>query len=136
MTKPSKLVEEWLVSAENDLAYAKVGFAETSLWANVCFSCQQAFEKYLKAYLISKKVDFPMTHDLTRLLNLCLKNDPAFSEFEELASMITPYGSAARYPDIGALEFSREQAEQALESAEKLGRFVKNKLSNHVARRP
>lgn len=49
----NKLVEEWLQRADDDLAYARVGFDETQLYANICFSCQQAFEKYLKTFLIA-----------------------------------------------------------------------------------
>jgi len=36
----------------------------------VCFHCQQAVEKLLKAYLISKNVEFGRIHDLETLLKL------------------------------------------------------------------
>lgn len=124
----NKLVDQWVTSADNDLAYAKAGFGETDLWSNVCFSCQQGFEKYLKAYLISKNVDFPKTHDLTSLLKLCALSNSGFAQFGEVASIITPYGTAARYPDIGDLEFSKEQAHEALNAVERLKDFVENKL--------
>jgi len=128
MRDPDKLVKEWLIRADDDLAYAQVGFRETDLYANVCFSCQQAFEKYLKAFLLVRDIDFPNTHDLTKLLELCRKSDPAFVEFEDAASTLTPYNIAARYPDIGDIQFSSDQAGEALRLTESLQDFVKNKL--------
>ena len=124
----NKLVTEWISAADNDYFYAKIGFSESKLYANVCFTCQQAFEKYLKAYLFAKSKDFPKTHDLTKLLALCLNVDQDFSSFLEDASTITPYAIAARYPDISALVFTKQQAKEALDNVLKLGEFVKNKL--------
>lgn len=50
MNNPNKLILEWLNAAKDDLKYAQVGFEQTDLYANICFSCQQSFEKYLKTY--------------------------------------------------------------------------------------
>lgn len=126
----NKLVAEWINAADNDYFYAKIGFAESELYANVCFTCQQAFEKYLKAYLIANSKDFPKTHDLTKLLALCISKDNGFSSFLDDASVITPYAVAARYPDISALEFTKQQTQEALSSVLKLSEFVKNKLGS------
>ncbi len=129
MIELNKLSEEWLAKADDDLQYAEVGFKETDLYANVCFSCQQAFEKYLKASLLIHKVDFPRSHDLTELLSLCLNLDPDFSKFIEAASVITPYNIAARYPDVGDIVFSKGQAEQALGFTKQLKNFMEEKFN-------
>lgn len=125
MNNPNKLAHEWLKAADDDFQYAQVGLGQTELYANICFSCQQSFEKYLKAFLITHQIDFPKTHDLTKLLSLCLKIDPGFADFKEAAATLTPYGVATRYPDIGDMEFSKEQAKQALDFTKQLQNFVK-----------
>jgi HEPN domain-containing protein len=38
---------------------------------SVCFHSQQFAEKALKAFLISRKIDFKRNHDIVYLLNLC-----------------------------------------------------------------
>lgn len=129
MIELNKLSKEWLARADDDLQYAEVGFKETDLYANVCFSCQQAFEKYLKAWLLIHKVDFPRSHDLTELLSLCLNLDSDFSKFIEAASVLTAYNIATRYPDIGDIVFSRDQAEQAIEFTQQLKDFIEEKFS-------
>lgn len=129
MNTPNKLVREWLDTAENDLKYAQVGFKETALYANICFSCQQAFEKYLKAFLTANNLRFPKTHDLTKLLTLCINLDSEFNEFSEAASVMAPYSSVTRYPDMGELKFSKQQADQALGFVIQLKHFIEDKLS-------
>src|SRR3990167_8931753 len=129
MNNPDQLVSEWLLAAGSDYQYAKVGFDNTTLYANVCFSCQQSFEKYLKAFLIANRVSFPKSHDLTRLVHSCGKIDPAFNQFHQAAQLLTPYAVSSRYPDMGDLVFSQDQAKQALQIVEQIASFIKSKLS-------
>lgn len=129
MKKPNELIKEWFKQADDDLKYAQVGFDETELFSNVCFSCQQAFEKYLKGYLLLHNVDFPRIHSLTKLLGLCLKLDPSFVQFKEAAEKLTPYNITTRYPDIGNVIFSKSQAKEALNYAVKLQNFIQGRLS-------
>ena len=42
----------------------------------VCFHLQQCLEKYLKARLVEAGLGFPRTHDLERLLDFILLNEP------------------------------------------------------------
>lgn len=128
MNNPDQLVSEWLLAADSDYEYAKTGFDHTTLYANVCLSCQQSFEKYLKAFLIAHRVSFPKSHDLTRLVRLCSKIDSAFDQFHQAAQLLTPYAVSARYPDIGDLEFSQDQAKQALKIVKEIALLVGSKL--------
>lgn len=128
MRVTNKLAIQLLSKAKDDLEYAQVGFKETDLYANICFSCQQAFEKSLKSFLTAHGVDFPKAHDLTKLLSLCIEIDPNFSQFEEAAAIITPYSVVTRYPDISDITFSKYQAAQALKFAKSLQDFVEGRL--------
>jgi HEPN domain-containing protein len=74
--------------------------------AIVAFHAQQAVEKVLKAVLASRDVDFPLTHDLRALEELCASNGIAIPA--ELADVdrLTPYAARARYeaPDPATVD--------------------------------
>ena len=65
---------EWLLHAESDLIYAKLGQVQPAILRNqVAFHAEQAAEKAFKAVLVYTAVEFPRTHDLQSLL-LLLRN--------------------------------------------------------------
>jgi HEPN domain-containing protein len=63
----------------------------------VGFHAQQAVEKALNAVLASASVDFPFTHNIAVLMQLC--DDEGFELPPSLAHAdpLTPYGVAERY---------------------------------------
>lgn len=63
----------------------------------VGFHAQQAVEKALKAVIANRALDFPFTHDLGLLMQLC--EDAGFELPAELAEAdrLTPYAAAIRY---------------------------------------
>lgn len=65
--------------------------------AIVAFHAQQAVEKSLKAVLAWSGVDFPFTHNLAALFQLCEDADVNVPEELEEADLLTPYAVAARY---------------------------------------
>jgi len=74
-----KEFEKWINKAENDLLSITNNFNSANIPVEICcFHAQQAAEKYMKAYLISKNLSFPKTHDLEALLRLCAKENPFF----------------------------------------------------------
>lgn len=54
-------------------------------------------EKYLKAYLISKSVDFGKTHNLEYLIKLCSEIDKDFEDIK--VGDLSFYAVEVRYPD-------------------------------------
>jgi len=69
MNGEKDLARQWLAKAENDLLNADNNLqAESIPYDTVCFHCQQAAEKLLKAYLVDRGVQPPFTHDLLLLL--------------------------------------------------------------------
>jgi HEPN domain-containing protein len=92
------LVADWLKKAELDLRTA-VRLAPEQVFRDiVVFHAQQAAEKYLKALLTKRQLEFPKTHEIRRLLDLLSESDGEISE--ELADVIwlDPFGVAIRYP--------------------------------------
>jgi HEPN domain-containing protein len=75
----------WVEKAEEDFALARAALRRKKpLVTGACFHAQQCAEKYIKALLVSKGAEFPKTHDLLMLSNLCsevgvlLEFDPMF----------------------------------------------------------
>jgi len=63
----------------------------------VAYHAQQCAEKYLKAYLVLRGVDFPFTHNIAELLELCARCAPWAVSLED-AETLTRYAITARYP--------------------------------------
>jgi HEPN domain-containing protein len=59
-----EIVKEWIDKAEEDYGFACAGIECTEYFAQICFHFQQAAEKYLKAFIIAKKLDFRPVHNL------------------------------------------------------------------------
>jgi HEPN domain-containing protein len=121
-------IKKWLVKALNDLKVAvhELNLSEDEMTTDaVCFHCQQAVEKLLKAYLVYKNVDFGKTHQLELLLELCSEQD---TEFKKLyIGNLSDYAVEIRYPETFYIP-SLEEAKECFEIASKVKEFVLKKL--------
>jgi HEPN domain-containing protein len=125
-------VGQWLLKSQRDLRSAQLLFeSEEALLDVVVYHCQQSAEKSLKAYLIYRKVVFHKTHDLDVLLDLFLPFESDLADLREVARVLTPYAVEFRYPG-DVIEPEREEAEQAIEMAESVLRFVRSALPEEV----
>ncbi len=59
---------------------------------------QEATERFLKAYLISKGWKLRRTHDLSNLMAEAVAFDPYFARFEDFADSLTDQFWAQHYP--------------------------------------
>lgn len=125
MKSKRDLVDAWLRKARSDFTALEAALEAGSFDA-ACFHAQQAAEKSLKAYLIHAGVEFPFTHNLTRLIRLCVGADPSFAEHEATVEPLTPYAVELRYD----AEFwpDRETAEDAAGRAKRVVSAVEEKL--------
>lgn len=116
----------WIRKAESDLL-AIEGSISVEAFDATCFHAQQAAEKYIKAFLIYVDVDFPFTHNLLKLAELCVDSDPSFQILLPIVQPLSPYAVELRYDS----NFwpSKEEAEQARSSAIKVKDFVMSKLA-------
>jgi HEPN domain-containing protein len=95
-----KEFEKWFRKAESDLLVIKNNLLSKEVPIDACcFHAQQAAEKYIKAYLVSKLINFPKTHDLRSLLNLCIAINNSFNIITEPAIRLSDFAIAPRYPD-------------------------------------
>jgi len=122
------LVDKWIKKAENDLVTAERQLSfEDPIAQTACFHCQQAAEKYLKAFLVHHQIYFTKTHKIMELLDLCATVDPSFPDELQDADNLTDYAVEIRYPDVW-LEPTREDAKEAFDTAKKVREFVLEKL--------
>lgn len=111
--------EIWLAKAESDLKASQKLTDDESVWDVAIYHTQQAAEKALKAYLAWSKQPLERTHNLVKLLELCMQHDPDFISLRIEAEVLTPFLSAFRYPDAELLP-----EKKALEDAIKKARLV------------
>jgi hypothetical protein len=86
-------VEEWARYAEEDLRLARHALTLTTgcPFRLIAYHAQQCAEKYLKAFLVAAGVDFPYTHNISRLLEICAESQSWPASIRE-AEELTPYG--------------------------------------------
>jgi HEPN domain-containing protein len=74
------------------------------------FHAQQAVEKSLKAALASRGIEFPYTHDLDGLLELCRTNGLDVPLELDGVEILAPYGVHMRYGTSRSVGLDRDQA--------------------------
>ena len=118
---------EWL-----DFAYMDLSAAEHLLTMRplpveiICYHCEQAAEKFLKATLVQFDREPPKTHDLIQLCKLCCEVDTQFEQLADSCIELTPYGVQVRYPSN--LELDESDAVCALKECRLVQGFVCQKL--------
>ena len=118
----------WIEKARDDLRWTKHN-VETKEYSGACFSAQQAAEKALKAYLLSKGKSLQKTHDVVMLLKNCMMLDVSFKKLEKMTRTLFPYYATTRYPFGDELfTFNKERANEAYFVVAKIVKFVEEKI--------
>lgn len=103
-------VNSWLDKANHDLAAAQRLIEIEPVILDVgCFHCQQAIEKFLKAYLVFKGNDIKKTHSIDFLLQECAELDSDFKLIDP--KNIEDYAVKGRYPDDSVMPSLNETNE-------------------------
>lgn len=91
----------------------------------ICYHCQQAAEKAIKAIIVEggAKGGMPKLHDLSFLLNQIKNSVKIDDKYYDYADTLTPYGVAIRYPNELFLE--ERHAKEALVYAKEILTFAK-----------
>jgi len=121
--------KDWLKKAMGDLSSArKLTKDDDETLDNAAYCTQQCAEKALKAYLVYRQQSIPKTHDLEKLLDLCMKHDNTLKSLLESAIDLNPYGVYSRYPD-DRFFIDREEVVRAIEKAQKILRLVESRIA-------
>lgn len=98
MSTAPDLPGDLLALAKDDFAAAEaLDGAERVSDASVGFHAQQAVEKALKAAIAGRDLDFPFTHDLGLLMQLCQDAGLELADGLNEVDRLTPYAAAIRY---------------------------------------
>jgi len=122
-------IRNWLQKADNGMKIAKDQMqTKDPVTDMVCFHMQQACEKYLKTFLISRGSEYPRTHDIGALIDACARLDPDFRVLEGWGvDTLTAYAVELRYSEDFFMP-SEEETKAAIELGEKVREFVLGKL--------
>lgn len=120
-------VIEWVSKAEQDYQTAETMARKRKhpVPDIVGFHSQQCIEKYLKAYLILKRIDFLKTHDLIELLELVIDKDPLVEAYRADLRILNPFSVQFRYPGDSA---TRDESKIALKTMRRLRKVFRDKL--------
>jgi HEPN domain-containing protein len=133
MKESIELAKKWIRKAENDFkAVKQLLRSEEILTDAICFHSQQVAEKYLKAFLIYHKIDFPKTHDISFLIEKCKTIDKEFDTlYKKKADFLTEFDVDVRYPEEFYIS-TEEEAEECFKTSKKVRKFVRMKIKDVV----
>lgn len=122
-------IRQWISKGDHDLGTAKITYLHIPEYIDtVTFHCQQAVEKYLKAYLIFQCTAFKFSHDLIYLLDLITQKDSDFECYYDTVSELQGYAVEIRYPGE-TIFLSNEKVEKAMRFAKEVREFVTLKMN-------
>jgi HEPN domain-containing protein len=114
---------EWFYFADADFDSAQIlNNAYRKHGEIICYHCQQAVEKYLKAFLCYNGIIPPKIHVLETLCALCSDFDSSFNNIARDCAYLSPFAVQARYPL--EIEISNVNIVKSLEIAQKVKDFV------------
>ena len=128
-----KQVNDWILLADKDLYVAELVIKDDYPLTNiVAFHCQQAIEKYLKAFMIEKDIPLLKTHDLIKL-NGMINEIKKLDIDEKKLIILNEVYMDSRYPgDLGLMSDgipTKEQAREFIEYVKEIRTVVGNELS-------
>lgn len=94
----SSLPNDWFAYGDLDLQAAEILLAQDGPLPIAAFHLQQAVEKYLKGFLLSRGWVLRRIHDLELLVQEAIAKDSDFQQFLALCQRITEYYVETRYP--------------------------------------
>ena len=118
----------WVNKAKNDLLNADNNLNSDNIpHDTVCFHCQQAVEKLLKAFLVYKEQNIPRTHDLLSILELIKPLEDSVEVLRDYLVILNPYAIEIRYPDTLSMPVL-EDSKEARDASERVLTWLKKIL--------
>ncbi len=81
----------------------------------------------LKAFLTSKELEFPYTHNLGSLVQIAQVVDKSFFEIKENVEVFSPFAVEIRYPDNSELPTPNE-CRELFQSVLEIKKFIQDKI--------
>ncbi len=127
-TEVFRKAKQWTTYEDEDLRLARHALTLSSgcPYRLIAYHAQQCAEKYLKAYLVYHRIDFPYTHNISRLLELC-EESSRWPEKVREAEELTPFAITARYPGEDE-KVTKKEALRAVGIATRIRQIVRKTL--------
>ena len=127
-----KQVEAWIGFAEKDILTVSEIIKNPDLTNVVTFHCQQAIEKYFKAFILENEKSILKSHNLLALYGI-IKEIIDLELDEDLLSTVNDIYLESRYPgEIGLLDDGSmptiKQANQFFTFAKEIEEKIKNEI--------
>jgi HEPN domain-containing protein len=124
MNADKSKVADWIEKGDHDLGSAKLIYLHIpEYFDTVAFHCQQATEKYLKAILLFKGIEFERTHNLIYLLELLSQKMEITDEFYDKAILLNGFSVQIRYPDH-KIYMTKEELETSITISQEFREFA------------
>ena len=128
-------VKNWIDKAEHDLGTAIITYKHIpEYFDTITFHCQQAVEKYLKAFLIFHSMNFRYTHDSVYLLDLIDEKYEGFKKFYDVIAELQGYAVEVRYPNE-TIFLSDEKVKNSISTAKLIREIVLEKVDIRVEKK-
>jgi HEPN domain-containing protein len=124
----------WTAKADNDLLCIANNLNDPRVpWDAVCFHAQQAAEKMLKAFLVSRGLRVQRTHDLALLLGQCAAAGNPFDHLAADCELLNIYAVTFRYPAPAAPDPTDAEGRAAVAAAQRVYDAVRAALAGSQA---
>lgn len=110
----------WYSRGEHDLESAKLLFREGGYTDTIAVLLEQALEKYLKGYLLSKGWKLKKTHDLELLITEAADYNNSLKQFLDFARLASAFYIKERYPPSPLMDYPRDEIASYITQAEEL----------------
>lgn len=115
---------EWYQFADRDLERAGRMLGDED-YSGAAFYIQQASEKCLKGFLLTKGWRLRKTHDLEVLLNEAVGHLPALEPFRKFCVATTGYYVIERYPSGAPPELTRQEIDHSIAQLKALIQIIR-----------
>ena len=133
MSDKSQILHLWIEKADHDLGTALITYKYIPKYKDtIAFHCQQAVEKYLKAYIIKLGLSLKRTHDLVHLLEMINQKDKVNQSYFEKVFELQDYAVEIRYPE-NRIELTNEDLNSAICIAKDIRKWILEKLGLNIS---
>jgi len=112
--------KHWFDKAKHDLAAGNFLLKDDGFTDTICFFAHQVVEKALKGTLTLHDIKPDRTHNLITLADEAEKYLPEINEHQNEIESLNDYYIPSRYPVDPPVDYSKEDAESALQNARKI----------------
>jgi len=121
--RESRLPADWFARGKADLQAAEILLAHGGDTGLAGMHIQQAVEKYLKGFLLSRGWTLERIHDLPALLDEAVTHFPELEIYRALCEEATAFYFEARYP-FPVEPPTREEVEALLRTAQEMAHRI------------